>query len=439
MLVTKSNNSSMKLFTKTLTLTLLLIAAGLQAQVFEDGIDHSYKPLSLNLDESGHKYIRFLVWHQHWTTTNNLAVDGANLQLTHMARRSRFLAFAQVSPRFLVLTHFGLNNLTPGNLTSLGNNGDGPQLFLHDAWTEYKVSNDNSLFIGGGLHYWKGLTRLSNQSTLNFMTMDNPRPFVHWHSLGVTDQFARHLGIYAKGVIGKFDYRIALNNPGRNNNGNLPFGNGVDFGGRSELTYTGASSPDQNGNSTGNNIIEGYFRYNFLDSESTKLPYAVGSYLGTKKVFGLGAGFFAHPNGMYNAETSEHEDVTHFAVDAFLDMPITDGDCLNAYASFMSFNYGEDYVSRWAGTGTVLYGHVGYKLPNSRFMPYIAAQTGNYDGFEENSTSLDIGLNYFINGHSAKLTLEYHTISNDIREGGLDANGNIQDVRQIRMQAHIFL
>jgi hypothetical protein len=325
-------------------------------------------------------------------------------------------------------------------MTSLGNNGDAPQLFLHDAWTEFKVSNDNSFFIGGGLHYWKGLTRLSNQSTLNFMTLDNPRPFVHWHSLGVTDQFARHLGLYAKGVIGKFDYRIALNNPGRNANAGLPLGNGVSYGSNSSsLAYTGVSTPDRDGNLTGNNIIEGYFRYNFMDSESVKLPYAVGSYLGTKKIFALGTGFFAHPNGMFNEATGEHENVTHFAVDAFLDMPVTDGDCLNAYASFMSFNYGDNYVARWAGTGSVLYGHVGYKLPNSRFMPYIAAQTGNYGGFNENTSAVDIGLNYFLNGHSAKLTLEYHTISNDVREGGLDANGNIQDVRQIRMQAHIFL
>ena len=430
----------MKLFSTLLTLALLLLAVSVQAQIIEDDIDHSYKPLTLKLDDSGHKYIRFLVWHQHWTVTNNLAVDDADLQVTHLARRSRFLAFAQVSPRFLILTHFGLNNLTPGNLTSLGNNGNGPQLFLHDAWTEFKVSNDNSFFIGGGLHYWKGLTRLSNQSTLNFMTMDNPRPFVHWHSLGVTDQFARHLGLYAKGVIGKFDYRIALNNPGRNANAGLPLGNGVSYGSNnSSLAYTGVSTPDREGNTTGNNIIEGYFRYNFMDSESTKLPYAVGSYLGTKKIFALGTGFFAHPNGMFNEATGEHENVSHFAVDAFLDMPITDGDCLNAYASFMSFNYGENYVARWAGTGNVLYGHVGYKLPNSKFMPYIAAQTGSYGGFDENTSALDIGLNYFLNGHSAKLTLEYHTISNDIREGGLDANGNIQDVRQIRMQAHIFL
>jgi hypothetical protein len=86
-------------------------------------------------------------------------------------------------------------------MTSLGSNGDAPQLFLHDALGEFKLND--ALYIGGGLHYWKGMTRLGNQSTLNMMTLDQARPFVQWHSLGNTDQFARHLGVYAKGTIGE--------------------------------------------------------------------------------------------------------------------------------------------------------------------------------------------------------------------------------------------
>jgi hypothetical protein len=418
-----------------LLLFIGVLSLQLQAQEKKEA-DHSYKPLKLNLNEDGSKYVRFIIWHQQWAVTNNLAVDNNDLQVTHLARRSRFLAYAQISPRFLILTHFGLNNLTPDNLTSLGNNGNAPQLFLHDAWTEFKVSNNKALYIGGGLHYWKGLTRLANQSTLNFMTLDNTRPFIHWHSLAVTDQFARHLGVYAKGELGKFDYRLAVNNPGRNG----LQGNRATMAGDS-LVYNGfAVSKDDS--PVGNTIIEGYFRYNFWDKESTKLPYAVGSYLGKKKVFAIGAGFFAHPDGMFNYTSGEHENVSHFAVDAFLDMPLAGNDCLNAYASFMNFNYGENYVSRWAGTGTVVYGQVGYKLPNTKFMPYLAFQSGNYDGFADNTSAVDIGINYFINGHFAKLTLEYHTISSDVREGGYinnDPAQGIQDVRQIRLQAHIFL
>ncbi len=410
-------------------LMAMFFAMPMQAQ----DIDHSYKPLKVDLDESGNKYLRFIIWHQQWITSNNLADDNSSFQLTHSIRRSRMLAYAQVSPKFLILTHFGLNGLTPSNMTSLGNNGDAPQLFLHDAWVEYKLLDE--VYVGGGLHYWKGLTRLANQSTLNFMTMDNTRPFVHWHSIAVTDQFARHLGLYFKGNIGKFDYRLAFNNPGRN---------GISANFKTvaegpELTYNGFSVADRDDNPVGNSIIEGYFRYNIWDSESTKLPYSVGTYLGKKKILALGTGFFMHPNGMYNATSGEHESVSHFAVDAFLDMPVADNDCLNLYAAIMQFNYGENYVSRWAGTGNVLYFQAGYLLPNTKIMPYLAVQRANYDGLEEAVGALDIGVNYFVNGHHAKITLEYHTITADPREGGIDTQGNIGDVSQIRLQGHIFL
>ena len=63
-------------------------------------VDHSYKPLSLKLNESGSKYVRFIIWHQQWLTTNNLTApdggDAPKLQLNSSIRRSRMLAFAQV-------------------------------------------------------------------------------------------------------------------------------------------------------------------------------------------------------------------------------------------------------------------------------------------------------------------------------------------------------
>lgn len=397
--------------------------------------DHSYKPLTLKLNDSGSKFVRFIIWHQQWLQTNNLAVENSKLQVSSMARRSRFLAYAQISSRFLLLTHFGLNNLSQNNLDPLGNVGNGSQLFLHDAWTEFMVV-PKKLYIGTGLHYWKGLTRMANASTLNFMTLDNARPFVQWHSLGITDQFARHLGVYAKGQVGKFDYRLAVNNPLNPANA---IGAGKDFGQKeSGLTYNGSAKPDADGKPTGNTIVEGYFRYNLKDLESTTLPYQVGSYLGAKKVIGVGVGFFAHPNAMYRAADNTHESVMHVAADIFIDMPLTTNDCLNAYASFINFNYGENYVSRWAGTGSVFYGHVGYKPSGSKFMPYVALQAASYDGYEDPVSGLDLGVNYFINGHNAKITLEYHQVKGDYRDvpATVQADGKMS---QIRLQTHIFL
>lgn len=395
-----------------------------------------YKPLKLDISEDGSKYIRFIIWHQQWIQTNNLANDDTEFQMNTSVRRSRFLAYAQISPRFLILSHWGLNNMNANNMNALGNQGDGPQLFLHDAWTEFKVSGNDALYVGAGLHYWKGLTRLANQSTLNFMTMDNTRPFVQWHSLGVTDQFARHIGVYAKGQVGQFDYRFAVNNP---MNPNQALGGGVDFGGQSDLTYDGSITPDAEGNRVGNTVVEGYFRYNLFDTESTKLPYQVGTYFGNKKLLGVGLGFFAQPNGMYDNLNLEHASVFHIAADVFYDAPIGDGNAINAYASVINFNYGENYMSRWAGTGTNIYGQLGYYLGALRVMPYVAAQFGSYDAFDDNLNVLDIGVNYHLNGHNAKVTLEYHNIYNNPLEGGTDAEGVPIDVTQLRLQLHIFL
>lgn len=435
----------------SLLLLIFIIGANsgqLMAQVKQDTVehpeiiwdelepDHAYAPLALTLSEDGKKFVRFLIWHQQWFTTNNLATAGDNLQVRSFVRRSRFLAFAQVSPRFLILTHFGLNNLNTNNLTATGNNDDGPQIFLHDAWVEFKVSSGKQLFVGSGLHYWKGMTRMSNESTLNFMTIDNHRPFVHWHSLGITDQFARHLGMYIKGELGQFDYRLAFNNPLNPANS---IGAGQDFGGQSDLTYTGSAIPNADGETVGNTIIEGYFRYDFLEKESTKLPFQVGTYFGGKKVFGVGAGFFAQPNGMYNGVDNQHQDVFHFGLDAYLDHPVGKGNGINAYASLMQFDYGENYMSRWAGTGTNLYAQTGFFLGSLKVMPYTSLQVGDYQAFDQNIIAQSFGINYLMNKHHAKITLDYHQILNSPLEVGFDENGAPIDVKQLRLQLHVFL
>ena len=82
--------------------------------------DHSYKPLTLKLNETGSKYVRFIMWHQFWVTAtqNNPGTRNVNGQLidgtegssawsTDIAlRRSRFLAYAQSSnDQFTICQH----------------------------------------------------------------------------------------------------------------------------------------------------------------------------------------------------------------------------------------------------------------------------------------------------------------------------------------------
>ncbi len=418
-------------FDHILVILICLLSVSIKSwsQASSDSQDR-YNPIIFNLNEDGSQYVRLIMWHQIWMTTNNLSDNNTSLQLSPSIRRSRILAFAQLNPDLLILTHFGLNGLNTSNLTTTGNNGDGPQIFLHGAWAEYRIND--YLYAGGGLHYWNGLTRMSSQSTLNFMTLDQSRPFVSWHSLGITDQFARHLGFYLKGDIGRLDYRFAFNAPLKNN-----IGEGKDYGIKdSGLTYSGFNHTDLGGNSTGNSIFTGYLRYNLLDKEGTKLPYMTGTYLGKKRVIALGAGFFMHPQGMFHASSGVHSDVRHLAIDGYIDLPLDNG-AVHAYASYIDFNYGNNYVSRWAGTGHTIYVEAGYYYAPFKLMPYAAFNHGMYEGLNENVQALDIGVNYFIKGHNAKVTLEYHRIKGDIREADILSSNDA--LSQLRFQLHLFI
>ena len=70
-------------------------------------------------------------------------------------------------------------------------------------------------------------------------------------------------------------------------------------------------------------------------------------------------------------------------------------------------------------------------------MPYVAVQSGNYDGMPDPVTAVDAGVNYLLNGHNCKITLEYHRIQGDVREAAIAAQEDA--LSQLRLQLHIFL
>ena len=355
--------------------------------------------MKFNLNEDGSKYMRVIAWGQMWGQYNdNLSDDKKAFEMS--TRRARILTYAQITPKFLVLTHFGLNSLNADNMSPLGK-GESSQLFFHDFWVQYALGKKHA--IGSGLHYWNGISRLNSQGTLNFLTLDNNRQ--SWSTLGLSDQFARHQGVYAKGTFGKFQYRVSINEAltngldSRNPTTSL---NTSIYGGRRVL-----GSKDAGLN------YAGYFEYALLDQESNFLPFRVGSYLGTKKVFNIGAGFFLHPKGsvMNDGTSNIGEDVSIFAVDAFYDVPLSEKKgAITAYATYQNNNYGKDYLFNAYGTGSMIYGHAGYLFPTEKLtkvQPYISYASNSYDAVEDNRNVFGIGSNIYMNGHNSKLTLEY--------------------------------
>ena len=385
--------------------------------------------LKFKFNEDGSKYLRLISWAQvqaNYNTDETFDSNGnENSQLNFNLRRARVLMFAQINKDFLILTHFGLNSLNGSNLSPTGK-GESSQLFFHDVWAQYNLSDNHT--VGGGLHYFNGISRLNNQSTLNIMTMDNNRQ--SWATIGLSDQFARHIGVFAKGKFGKLQYRVAINDAASSTlDGRTPTADG-------SAVYNGRATL---GSKEAGRIYAGYFDYHFLDQESNFLPYKVGSYLGGKKVFNVGAGFFMHPNGSVIdtgtdiAPNLEGENVSIFAVDAFYDSPIgEDGGAITAYTVYQSNDYGKNYLFSAYGTGSMLYGHVGYVIPGdkekTRFQPYLSYGNHSYDATDDNRSVLGLGVNAYMSGHNSKLTLQYE----NQKFGSTDSN-------IISLQAMIYL
>lgn len=384
---------------KTKLLILLCFCFTIQYSFSQGSPDYS-GGLKVKFNDDGSKYLRVISWAQVQATYNNDVPDNASSTNFNL-RRARVLMFAQINSKFMILTHFGLNSLNSNTLSPVGK-GEGSQLFFHDVWAQYSLGKDH--VVGGGLHYFNGISRLNNQSTLNFMTLDNNRQ--SWSTIGLSDQFARHLGIFAKGKFGKLQYRIAINDAITNGlDARTPeAGGSAVYGGKRLI-----------GSKDAGKAFAGYFDYNFLDQESNFLPFKVGSYLGGKKVFNVGAGFFLHPSGSVTMDTGgnlQGEDVSIFAVDAFYDAPVGEnGSAITAYASYQTNDYGTDYLFSAYGTGSMGYTHLGYVFAGdkakTRYQPYVSYGTNSYDAVDDNRNVLGLGVNAYMSGHNSKLTLEY--------------------------------
>lgn len=357
----------------------------------------------IKLKKDGSKYVRIISWAQiQLNTTLPSSTLNTEAQIAFNLRRARVLMFSQITDKFLILVHFGQNSLNASTMSPIGT-GAGSQLFFHDVWAQYSIHKNHT--IGAGLHYFNGISRLNNQSTLNMMTMDNNRQ--SWATIGLTDQFARHLGLFAKGSFGKFQYRLAINNA---------INNGLDTRtptlNSGEAIYAGSRLIND---VTSNFTYAGYFEYQLLDKESNFLPYKVGTHMGSKKLLNIGAGFFLHPNGAVQLTDTlvgyQGELVNIFAIDVFFETPLgTTNSAITVYGTFQLNNYGENYKYSAYGSGYMVYGHVGYLFASTkkvRFQPYVSFATNGYNAVEENLNILGAGLNCYLNGHHSKLTLEY--------------------------------
>ncbi len=180
------------------------------------------------------------------------------------------------------------------------------------------------------------------------------------------------------------------------------------------------------------------------------LPYKTSSYLGSKSVFNLGTGFYIHPeaSGILDQDGQiESQRQLALGFDVYFDTPVGDqGAAMTIYSVYYVFDYGDNYYrdigilntgilgspeflasqgitpsisgagnrQPFMGTGEILYLEGGYVLPSwilhpshGRLQPFAAFTHKNLEWLDDAAFNYDLGLNYLIDGHRAKITFQY--------------------------------
>ncbi|NOT74327.1 MAG: hypothetical protein HOP08_05310 [Cyclobacteriaceae bacterium] len=394
--------------------------------------------LRLKLNSDGSHFIKATFLNQVWFRFNDsnpgTQVLGQNESQTFDIglRRTRLQLYGQLTDHVSFYFQFGQNNFN--YLTQNAGNRK-LEVFFHDALAEYRFSPKNDkLILGGGLTITNGLSRFSQPSIGTIMSMDVP--VFGQATVDQTDEFSRKLSIYARGQLGKLDYRLVISDP-------FP------------VTTNGTTLPAIGSNAQFSQIghnkqYQGFFMWNFFDKESHVTPYMTGTYLGKKKVLNLEAGFITQKDAMWVAGPDPinptvnpgFQDMNLWSVAMFYDAPVNKekGTAINAYLGYFGTNYGTGYLrynnamnpgSALAGgapypassqgnafpmfgTGNQIYGQFGYLMKkdlfgegNGTLMPYVTVQSANFDRIPEAMNVYSAGINWFIKGHTSKITLDY--------------------------------
>lgn len=383
-----------------------------------------FKDRKFYLNEDGSNFVKFTFMTQAWiraadynpgTTINGVEKSsGTDIGI----RRYRVQMFGQLTDRVFAYTQFGENNFN--------NISDRKQgFFVHDAYGEYAIDKTR-LSLGLGISGWNGLTRFASSAVGSIMGVD--LPLYQEATNDVTDQFGRKLSIFAKGKLGKLDYRVSMAQP---------------MAIQKSAGYNPANGIGKNSSFSANPPkmqYNAYVQYQFKDQESNMTPYATGTYLGKKTVFNVGVGAIYQKDAMWHlnaANDTISTNMLHLAADIYYDAPMGDkGQAISLYGNVTHFDFGKNYTRNLGpmnpangnnnpailngagnalpmfGTGTALYFQAGYKFKDNligttTLMPYVSMLYGDYERLNDPMTYYDAGVNWFLAGQTSKFTISY--------------------------------
>lgn len=415
---------------RLILLLITLVATTFAAIAHPDTtiVDKPLSELKYNLSKDGNLYIKATFLNQTWVRWNE-SNPGTTVNTQPQAhtfdiglRRTRMQLYGQLSDHVFFYTQFGMNNF---NFLSQNSGNRKLQPFFHDALTEYKVFKHNDkLKIGAGLTIVNGLSRFTQPSIGSIMTTDVP-VFLQ-ATVDQTDEFARKLSLYARGQIGKFDYRFAVSDPFPIQTNGQPLPTIAP-----EATFTTYGHTHQ---------YSGMIIHNFLDNEPHTTPYMAGTYLGDKKILNLEGGVIYQQKATWHTTGADtlFNNMLLWSIAAYADMPISHNKyAISAYAGYFVTDYGNDYIRNngimnpangntnplifngagnaypMFGTGSSVYTQIGIRLPqdllgkNGTLLPYFSHRYSNYHKLKDPVNIIDAGVNWLIHKHQSKVSINY--------------------------------
>lgn len=165
-------------------------------------------------------------------------------------------------------------------------------------------------------------------------------------------------------------------------------------------------------------------QYNFWDAEPNPAYYTSSTYYGGAEVLALAVSGMMQNDGVGTAAVKG--DYKAWNVDALLEHQISDYGVLNIEGSYYKYDTGSvtDVASNFGGAGAT--DNVGgitqgkgwllgasYLIPakvgSGKFQPYVRQQNFEADLTNVTSKQSDLGVNYIIDGHNARVSATYTT------------------------------
>ena len=185
---------------------------------------------------------------------------------------------------------------------------------------------------------------------------------------------------------------------------------------RGHNKFAGASNED------GNLLYAGRLQYNFFDPEPNPAYYTSSTYYGAARVLALAVA------GMYQSDgvgsNVNKGDYKAWNLDALFEQKLTGGGVLTLEGAYYSYDIDDktDVATNFGGAGPT--DNVGglsqgdgwlaglaYLIPAKvgwgRFQPYVRYQTFEADLTKVTTKQSDVGVNYVIDGHNARLSATY--------------------------------